>query len=135
MGRTSGSVITRLLRDLLAHRLELEQPGVTEQLHLRAAQWYAAQGEPIPAIRHATLAGDWDDVGRLLITTALPLLLSPAGPALAAALQPAAVRATQERTLARCSLRPRGTSTATIFASMHADQDRVHVPEVPASRQ
>ena len=88
-----------LLRDLLQHRLSLEQPGSADDLHLRAARWFTEQGEPIPALRHATLARDWDEVGRLLTSTALPLILTPAGPALAAALEPAAIRATQDPTL------------------------------------
>ncbi len=88
-----------LLRDLLQHRLSLELPGIADELHLRAARWFTEQGEPIPALRHATLARDWDEVGRLLTSTALPLILTPAGPALAAALEPAAIRATQHPAL------------------------------------
>jgi len=84
-----------LLRDLLQHRLSVEQPGSTADLHLRAARWFAANGEPIPAIRHASLAQSWDEVGRLLSSIALPLILTPAGPTLAAALAPAAIRATE----------------------------------------
>ena len=88
-----------LLRDLLQHRLSLEHPGSITDLHLRAAGWFTAQGELIPALRHATLAGSWDEVGRLLSSTALPLILTPAGPALAAAIEPAATRSTQDPTL------------------------------------
>jgi LuxR family maltose regulon positive regulatory protein len=84
-----------LLRDLLQHRLSLELPGTPDDLQQRAARWFTEQGEPIPALRHATLARDWNEVGRLLTSTALPLILTPAGPALAATLEPAAIRATQ----------------------------------------
>ena len=82
-----------LLRDLMEHRLATEQPGTSDELHRTAARWFAAQDEPIEAIRQSTAAGDWDDVVRLLTGSALPLILTPAGPALAAALQPAAQRA------------------------------------------
>ncbi len=82
-----------LLRDLLRHRLALEQPGAVTDLHLRAARWFAAQGEPIPAIRHTSAAEQWDEVGRLLTGLALPLLVTPSAPALVAALGPAAARA------------------------------------------
>jgi LuxR family maltose regulon positive regulatory protein len=88
-----------LLRDLLEHRLNLEQPGSSEELHRRAAQWFAAHGQPIQAIRHSTTAGDWDEAGRLLTATALPLALTPHGPALAAALEPLARRSAQEPNL------------------------------------
>jgi LuxR family maltose regulon positive regulatory protein len=88
-----------LLRELLQYRLVLEQPGITRDLHLRAAEWFTGQGEPIPALRHATLADDWDGVGRLLTSTALPLILTPAGPTLAAVLEPAALRAIQQPSL------------------------------------
>lgn len=88
-----------LLRELLAHRLTLEQPGIAEELQVRAAKWFADNGQPIEAIRHATTAGDWDEVGRLLTASALPLILTPDGPALSAALEPAARRATQSPSL------------------------------------
>ena len=81
-----------LFRELLAHRLALEQPDAVPDLHLRAARWFTAHGEPIEGIRHATRARNWDEVGRMLIAAA-PLLLTAAGPAMAAALEPAAVRA------------------------------------------
>jgi LuxR family maltose regulon positive regulatory protein len=88
-----------LLRELLQHRLSLEYPGSADDLNMRAARWFTEQGEPIPALRHATSARNWDEVGRLLTSTALPLILTPAGPALAAALEPAAIRATQDPSL------------------------------------
>jgi len=88
-----------LLRELMQHRLALEQPGTAEELHTMAARWFAAGGRPIPAIRHATAAGDWDEVGRLLATSGAPLILTADAPALAAALEPAARRAADQPTL------------------------------------
>ena len=88
-----------LLRELMQHRLALEQPGIADALHARASAWFAAQGDPIGAIRHATRAGDWDGVGRLLTGSALPLVLTPAGSALAAALEPAMRRSVHQPTL------------------------------------
>jgi hypothetical protein len=81
--------VSPLLRDLLQHRLSLEQLGVTEDLHLRAARWFAEQGEPIHAIRHATLARDRDEARRPAADQlgAAPDA-RPDGPALAAALEP-----------------------------------------------
>jgi LuxR family maltose regulon positive regulatory protein len=81
-----------LLRDLLQHRLAVEQPDAVAELHLRASRWFADQGETIPAIRHASQARAWDEVGRLT-ALALPQLLTPNAAALVAALAPAAARA------------------------------------------
>ncbi len=81
-----------LLRDMLRHRLAAERPDAVVDLHVRAAGWFAARGEPIPAIRHASLAQQWDEVGRLT-ALALPQLFTPNAQALVAALGPAAVRA------------------------------------------
>ncbi len=81
-----------LLRELLRHRLSLEQPGASARLHLEAAGWQAARGDSIAAIRHAILAGDWDLAGQFMLT-ALPLVLSPEAPRLVAAIRPMAQRA------------------------------------------
>jgi len=97
-GRTDWFSVHPLLRDLLRYRLTREQPGMVTELHLRAAQWFADQGEPIEAIRHAAAARQWDEVGRLLTEQAWPLMVTPRGPALAAALEPAAARAAVEAT-------------------------------------
>ena len=64
-----------MLRDLLAHRLALEQPGGRRDLHLRASQWFAGHGEPIHAIRHAAAGEHWDEAGRLLTAIAWPIAL------------------------------------------------------------
>jgi len=110
-----------LLRDLLQHRLSLELPDSTIDLHLRAAQWFTAAGEPISALRHLTTAGSWDQVGRLLSSMALPLLLTPAGPALAAALAPAALRAADEPTLSTLLAAGAGHYHRRDFAAMLRD--------------
>ena len=92
-GRNDWFSVHPLLRDLLRHRLALEQPATVTDLHLRAARWFTAQGEPIPAIRHASAAGQWDEVGRLLTGLALPLLVTASAATLVAELGPAAARA------------------------------------------
>ena len=78
-----------LLRQMLRHKLAAEQPEAVAELHLRASRWFAAHGEPIPAIRYATGAEAWDEVTRLA-ALALPLMLTPNAAALVAALTPAA---------------------------------------------
>lgn len=82
-----------LFREMLVHRLTLEHPAGVPELHLRAGRWFAAEGDLIEGIRHATRAENWDEVGRMMIT-ASPLLLTGDGAALVAALGPAAARAT-----------------------------------------
>jgi len=78
-----------MLRELLQRRLALEKPDAVRELHELAAQWFGAGRDPIEAIRHACLAQDWVLVGHLLATRAWPLALTPRGPALSAALEPA----------------------------------------------
>jgi LuxR family maltose regulon positive regulatory protein len=90
-GRNDWFSVHPLLREMLLHRLTTEQPDTAAELHLRASRWFAAQGEPIPAIRHATHAQAWDEVGRLTALAA-PQLLTPNAAALVAALGPAAAR-------------------------------------------
>jgi LuxR family maltose regulon positive regulatory protein len=92
-GRTEWFRFHPMLRDLLAYRLTMERPDVADDLHLRASRWFAAHGEPVPAIRHAAAARQWDEVGRLLTDIAWPLVVTPSGPALVSALEPAADRA------------------------------------------
>ena len=87
-----------MLRDLLAHRLALEQPGGLRDLHLRASRWFAGHGEPIHAIRHAAAGEHWGEAGRLLAGVAWPMALTTSAPALVAALEPVADRATTDPT-------------------------------------
>ena len=92
-GRSEWFSVHPMLRELLLHRLSRDRPGIVADVHLRASRWFAQQGEPIPAIRHAGRALDWDEVGRPLAALGLPLVLTPSGPALVAALGPAAAHA------------------------------------------
>ncbi len=56
----------RLFAELL--QLELRRTGSADPvaLHRDAADWYAAQGFPVEAVRHAQAARDWDLAVRLL---------------------------------------------------------------------
>lgn len=55
-----------LLTDALRDDLEGQEPWLVPELHLRAADWYAARGDRDPAIRHAKAAGDLTRVGTLV---------------------------------------------------------------------
>lgn len=79
-----------LFRELLAHRLNLEEPGRAGRLHRRAGSWLAASGDHVGAISQLIRAGDWTAVGRLIVEHAAPALVAEQGAALADALEPAA---------------------------------------------
>lgn len=81
-----------LLRDLLRHRLALEQRASVPELHRRVAAWLAAHDDPIESIRSSIKAGDWDQAGRTMLAC-IPLILSVQAPALAKAIEPLARRA------------------------------------------
>ena len=65
-----------LLREMLHHQLTIDEPQILPDLHRRAAQWFAASGYPIEALRHAAEAADWQLLGHLFVTQAAPLLVS-----------------------------------------------------------
>ena len=58
---------------LRAHLLE-ERPDEVAGLHRRAAEWYAAAGEPVPAVRHALEAGDVEQAADLVERSAIGML-------------------------------------------------------------
>ena len=62
----------KLFADLLSHRLSQSDMD-TAQLHMRASQWYEANGLELEAFEHAVLANDIDHAERLLISGDVPL--------------------------------------------------------------
>ena len=63
-----------LFADVLrAHLLE-ERPGEVARLHRRAAAWYDAAGEPVPAVRHALAAGDVERAADVIERSVIGLL-------------------------------------------------------------
>ncbi|GAA4359109.1 LuxR C-terminal-related transcriptional regulator [Angustibacter luteus] len=65
-----------LMREMLQHRLVVDEPELVRELHRRAALWFAGNGDPLEALRHAIRAQDWPLVGNLFVNDALPLLVS-----------------------------------------------------------
>ena len=57
----------QLFSELLGSELRRSDPEVVPELHLRAAEWYEANGFPEAAIEHAQQAGDADTVARLVL--------------------------------------------------------------------
>lgn len=68
------------LRFLQRQRIEAEIP----ELHRRAARWYADDGQPAEAIRHACEAADWTFAGELAAEHWMTLGLAGHGPTLRA---------------------------------------------------
>jgi LuxR family transcriptional regulator, maltose regulon positive regulatory protein len=65
-GRRSWFRYHQLFADLLQLELRRTEPSGLADLHATAAGWFAANGYPVEAIRHAQAAGDWDLAARLL---------------------------------------------------------------------
>jgi LuxR family transcriptional regulator, maltose regulon positive regulatory protein len=72
-----------MLREMLQHQLWLSEPDLVATLHRRAASWFAGNGSPVEALRHAAAAPDWALLGRVLVTRAAPRLVSADREALA----------------------------------------------------
>jgi LuxR family maltose regulon positive regulatory protein len=81
-----------MFRELLQRRLAIERPGAAGDLHHNAAAWFTGRGDHVAAIHHLTDAGDWAAIGRLVTERAAPDIVGSNGPALVAALEPAAAR-------------------------------------------
>jgi LuxR family transcriptional regulator, maltose regulon positive regulatory protein len=65
-GRRSWFRYHRLFADLLQLELRHTEPGELPVLHAAAAGWYARNGYPAEAVRHAQSARDWSLAARLL---------------------------------------------------------------------
>ena len=64
-----------LFADLLRLELRRTQPEQVPALHLRAAGWFARNGQFVEAIRHTQAAGEWPGAARLLADHAFSLTL------------------------------------------------------------
>ncbi len=64
-----------LFGELLRAHLRHDHPEQIPSLHRRAAGWYAAQGQAMPAIRHALAGEDWQQAGGLIAEHWLDLFL------------------------------------------------------------
>jgi LuxR family transcriptional regulator, maltose regulon positive regulatory protein len=56
----------RLFGQLLAHELELREPGLAPTLHRRASAWHQNEGTAQEAVHHTLAAGDLEDAGELI---------------------------------------------------------------------
>jgi LuxR family maltose regulon positive regulatory protein len=62
----------RFFRDALRRELEQHEPSLAPGLHIRAANWLEAHGDPEAALVHARASGDTGRAGRILTTIGLP---------------------------------------------------------------
>lgn len=60
----------QLFGDLLRHRLRAQDPGRRQELHRRAAAWFAARGELLEAARHLRAAEAWTALARFVLRSA-----------------------------------------------------------------
>ncbi|MEV0153985.1 LuxR C-terminal-related transcriptional regulator [Micromonospora sp. NPDC050686] len=112
-----------LLADLFRAELSRLPAGELRALHLRAVGWYAGNGRPAEALRHALSAGRWDTATELFIDRWPDLAPydrdAPAGPAPAA--PPAeAVRRDPELALAAAAERAYAGDPATAADRLRA---------------
>lgn len=64
-----------LFAELLRAHLRHAHPGELPELHRRAARWYRARAQTMPAIRHALAGSDWEQTGALVGDSWLELFL------------------------------------------------------------
>lgn len=72
-GRSHWFQVHSLFAESLRAELDRAEPGLAEALHRRAAAWFADQGDPPSAIRHALAAGDRAAAVDLLMLESLEL--------------------------------------------------------------
>ncbi|HET6938824.1 MAG TPA: LuxR C-terminal-related transcriptional regulator, partial [Nocardioides sp.] len=63
-----------LFADVLQAHLLDERPDEIAGLHRRAAEWYGAAAEPVPAVRHALAAGDVEQAADLVERSVIDML-------------------------------------------------------------
>jgi LuxR family maltose regulon positive regulatory protein len=64
-----------LFADLLRLELRRTVPGDVPALHRKAADWLAARGQAVEAVRHRQAAGDWREASALLADHAFGMML------------------------------------------------------------
>ena len=65
----------QLFADMLRYMLRREAPDQVSRLHRRAAEWYAARGQAVPAIQQAMLAREWRYAADLMVDHGAGLIL------------------------------------------------------------
>jgi LuxR family maltose regulon positive regulatory protein len=124
-----------LFADLLRLELRRTNPSAVVPLHRAAAEWYAAHGEVVDAVRHAQAAEDWTNATDLLIDQTASLLLRGQDATVGALLTafPQEVRSDPRLVVViACYQLVRGSIDD---AAAHIDLARRHAGEVPGERR
>ncbi|WP_328469304.1 LuxR C-terminal-related transcriptional regulator [Actinoplanes sp. NBC_00393] len=64
------------MRTTLLHRLHRDHPGLAPDLHRLAMRWYVTRQLPQYALDHAVAAEDWPALGRIVVESAAPLIVT-----------------------------------------------------------
>ena len=75
-----------LLRQLLFHKFVADDAKLAQAQHRKAACWFDANDEPVLAVRQAVLSRDEQFLHGLVTASAIPVVFTEQGPALARAL-------------------------------------------------
>jgi LuxR family maltose regulon positive regulatory protein len=67
----------RPFREFLRRQATLVLADELPEVHRRAARWYEHRGEALPAMYHATAAGDWSYAAALTVRLGAPQILGP----------------------------------------------------------
>jgi LuxR family maltose regulon positive regulatory protein len=64
----------RLFRDLLLHRLQIDEGQLESRLHLRASLWFEEHGHPSEAIKHALAGEEWARAAQMIVQAQAAML-------------------------------------------------------------
>ena len=73
-GRDGQYKVHRLLREMLRVQVMREEPVLTPQLHRRASEWYARNGDPAASVEHALATDDDVYVDSMVWAAFIPFL-------------------------------------------------------------
>ncbi|MFI7427419.1 LuxR C-terminal-related transcriptional regulator [Micromonospora sp. NPDC049836] len=126
----------QLLAEVLRDELSRLPHDELRELHLRAAGWYAGNGRPAEALRHALAGGDWDRATELLITR-WPELLPYDGDDRAGAppAAPPAAAVRRDPELALACAAERAYAGDLDAAAGHLREGAGHAAELPVPRR
>ncbi|MEV0429880.1 LuxR C-terminal-related transcriptional regulator [Micromonospora sp. NPDC050495] len=126
----------QLLAEVLRDELSRLPDDELRELHLRAAGWYAGNGRPAEALRHALAGGDWDRATELLITR-WPELLPYDGDDRAGAppAAPPAAAVRRDPELALACAAERAYAGDLDAAAGHLREGAGHADELPVPRR
>ncbi|GAA1797957.1 hypothetical protein HC028_14085 [Planosporangium flavigriseum] len=124
----------RLLRRAMYAELRRSAPERMPVLHTAAADWYARNGLPAAALRHALAAGDWDSATLLLVRHWRELLAGcgPSGPVGPTPTPPEAVNTDARLALAFAAAHHEAGDVDGVRAFLRRAEESPHVDDAVA---